>query len=89
MAPSGQWPRLSQARYDIQRGVYSGSKVVRYATKTCDRTVVSLVSLQNVNEAELGKTNEAKKEIDTILARCGRHVQNKGFRTGTLLRAWV
>ncbi len=44
--------------------------MVHYATKTCDRTVVSLVALQNVNEAELGEANEAKKEIDMILVRC-------------------
>jgi len=70
----------------MYRGEHGGSKVVHYATIPAIEQVVSLVALQNVNEAELGKANEAKKET---LVRCRGHVQNKGFRTRTLSRALV
>jgi hypothetical protein len=67
-----------QDKMYVQRGArWVQSGALRH--KTCDRTVVSLVALQNVNEAELGKANEAKKEVGMILVRYRRHVQNKGF----------
>jgi hypothetical protein len=75
MALSGQWAAVKPSKDTIYRGSTVGpSGALRH--KTCDRTVVSLVSLQNVNEAELGKVNEA-------------NVQNRGFRTRTLSRPGV
>jgi hypothetical protein len=63
---NGRGEAKQDTMYRRTRWVQSG--VLRH--KTYDHTVVSLVGLQNVNEAELSKANPAKK---------GLNVGNKGL----------
>lgn len=74
-----QWSiAVVKAKQDKRcRGGHGGSRVVHYATKTCDRTVVSLVALQTSMRLNLASM---------ILVR---HVQNKDFAQRTLARHGV